>query len=205
MVGLVANLRISATIEHQIAEGGFGYICYSTHDTSSPQIKYALKQIICPDEETRLLCRSEAKIHRTLGDSHENIMKLLGIKFLDNGNKSNKSSGGGNDGLCYMRFPLITGGSFQDEINKRCLLDDDRHGDSIVRGYFKTPEILNGFLGLLKGVKAMHDAGYAHCDIELENILLGNSNNSTSFYGDKETGGGRVNSNSSIGTPIIFQ
>lgn len=176
---------ISAAMEYQIAEGGFSYI-YSAHDTSSPHIKYALKRIICPDEETKVSCRSEAKIHRTLSN-HDNIMKLLGVKFLDQGN--NKS-----DGICFMLFPLITGGSLRDEINKRGLLDDDAMIQGNAR-HFTNSEILNIFLGLLKGVKSMHDAGYAHCDIKLENIML---DNSSSFYQDEETGGGTIK------TPILM-
>jgi serine/threonine kinase 16 len=187
---------ISATIDHQIAEGGFSYI-YSAHDTHAPNVKYALKRIICPDEETKNACRSEAKVHRML-DHHDNVMKLLGIKF-DN------SSSNGNDRMCYMLFPLITGGSLRDEITKRRLLDSNLHDGDVQ--YFRTEEILNILRALLKGVKAVHDAGYAHRDIKLENIMLDkpllSSSTMTSSYRDEEMGSGS-DGNSALGTPILM-
>lgn len=187
---------ISATIEHQIAEGGFSYI-YLAHDADSPSTKYALKRIICPDEETRIACRAEAKVHRVLGH-HENIMPLKGMKF------DTSSGGSGNrESLCYMLFPLISGGSLRDAISARRILDDEsiiNHSNQQSRDgrYFTNEEILNVFIGLLKGVKSLHDAGYAHCDIKLENILL---DKSLSDFRDEEMGNGR---SSGLGTPILM-
>lgn len=145
---------ISAIMEHQIAEGGFSYI-YLAHDAETPNIKYALKRIICPDEETRISCRAEAKVHRVLGH-HENIMQLKGMKFdMPNGGSNSRES------VCYMLFPLISGGSLRDAISGRRILDDDAlisHTNQLSRDsrYFTNAEILKVFIGLLRGVKALH-------------------------------------------------
>lgn len=194
---------ISATIEHQIAEGGFSYI-YSAHDANSPRIRYALKRIICPDEETLSECRAEAKVHRMV-DHHVNTMKLLGMKIESNPN------GGTEDRVCYMLFPLITGGSLRDEVTKRKLLQDDawvesqqqRNLSATDSRYFTTVDILNIFAGLLKGVKAMHDAGYCHCDIKLENVMLDKSSIPSS-YNDEEMGSGNARNDNRNGTPILM-
>ena len=206
---------ISATVEHQIAEGGFSYI-YLAHDTNSPHVKYALKRIICPDRETMDACRSEANVHRILmfdldldhqHDHREHIMQLLGIKFDSNDR---------NDRLCYMLFPLVTGGSLRDEVTKRQLLQlDGSYNSTTVTmnepRYLTTMQILNIFLGLLNGVKVMHDAGYAHCDIKLENVMLDNKfrhyKGNHDHGNDEELGlglGKNNDENGMLGTPILM-
>ena len=188
---------ISATIQHQIAEGGFSYI-YLAHDMESPNIKYALKRIMCPDEEIRISCRAEAKVHRDLGH-HENIMQLKGMKFETS-----------NDSVCYMLFPLISGGSLRDAVSSRKILDDEAtisHINPLSRDqrYFTNEQILSVFIGMLKGVKAMHNAGYAHCDIKLENVMLDISNSgSMSSYKDEEMGSGAGARKNYLGTPILM-
>ena len=212
---------INATIDTKIAEGGFSYI-YSAHDVQSPTVKYALKRIMCPDEETIQLCQNEAKIHRIL-DHHVNAMTLLGMKFELDSNSSSSNASSGQ--VCYMLFPLITGGSLRDEITKRRLLQygdthysHHHHNHNRDPQYFTTIDILTIFHGVLKAVKAMHDAGYAHCDIKLENVMLDQSNsNSSSSYVDEEMGSGitMTNSNSTtsssngnsshnLGTPVLM-
>jgi len=67
-----------------------------------------------------------------------------------------------------MLFPLITGGSLRDEVNQRLLLSDDLNQVRALR----ERQVLTIFKGVLKGVKSLHDAGYAHYDVKLENVLL---------------------------------
>lgn len=150
---------ISVSIEKKIAEGGFSYI-YSAHDSSRRSRKFALKRVLCPDEEIVIACKKEAKVHRTVGNNNVNTLPLLGLKF-DTSSLQTK---------CYMLFPLITGGSLRDELSKRKLLIN-----SVIesdRSPFTETQLLWLFKGILRGVLSMHDMGFAHRDIKLENVLL---------------------------------
>mmetsp|Transcript_1802 Transcript_1802/g.2701 ORF Transcript_1802/g.2701 Transcript_1802/m.2701 type:complete len:384 (-) Transcript_1802:471-1622(-) len=152
-------------ITRQIAEGGFSVIfsardCNESRSSSGAgNTTYALKRIICPDEETTKKCREEADIHRAF--NHCNLMPLLGFKF-------EKCHAGEYYGkVCYMLFPLYES-SLRDEVTKRNLL-----GDELERQHpWKERELLEIFAGIVDAVTAMHKGGYAHRDIKLENILL---------------------------------
>lgn len=156
---IIFDNGISVTKERKIAEGGFSYI-YSAHNSSFPSTKYALKRIVCPDREIVIACQNEAKVHQTLGNTNINLLPLIALKF--------DSSGPQN--ICYMLFPLITGGSLRDEVSKRMLLRENILETE--RRPFSEIQLLRIFKGILHGVVAMHDSGLAHCDIKLENVLL---------------------------------
>jgi len=155
------------TVKQKIAEGGFSYV-YSA--TDSLQRKYALKRIICSDECMIDACRREVDVHREVRGDH--VLHLFNVKYISSPQR-----------MCYMLFPLITGGSLRDEINQRNILCDDLNQVRALR----ERQLLHLFKGVLKGVKSLHDAGYAHCDVKLENVLLdrqGLSNNDGT--GDEE-------------------
>ena len=175
---------IRVHIDRKISEGGFSYI-YSASD-ASPSSRgrrkhYAVKRIVCPDDELVLGCKREAKIHQTVGNLETNTLPLLAIQFDMTQPQT----------TCYMLFPLISGGSLRDEITKRNILNDlsgntrNNHNSPILRP-FTEYEVLHIFLGILRGTKAIHDAGYAHCDIKLENILLEEKQYTKGF--DEEVG-----------------
>ena len=67
-----------------------------------------------------------------------------------------------------MLFPLISGGSLRNHVTRRKLLSDD-WGE--VRPWTER-QVLTLFRGVLEGVSTLHRAGYAHCDVKLENVLL---------------------------------
>jgi serine/threonine kinase 16 len=168
----------------KIAEGGFSYI-YSAHDDRYPSKRYAVKRIQCPDNDIVQACLQEEKVHLSLGNLHPNIMPLLGFK-LDNSYKQR---------LCYMLFPLIEGGSLRDEVTKRNLLKDDFQ-EKRIQQPFSERQVLYLFQQLLQGVSAVHNEGLAHCDIKLENILLGDQD----VYARDEEIGGSLN----LGKPILM-
>jgi len=156
---IVFDNGISVEREGKIAEGGFSYI-YAASDSSFPGEKYALKRIVCPDKEIIVACKNEAKVHQTLGNKNTNLLPLISLKFDSSGPQT----------VCYMLFPLITGGSLRDEISKRLLLRDDVIESD--RRPFTEKQILRIFKGVLRGVMAIHDSGLAHRDIKLENVLM---------------------------------
>ena len=173
---------ITVQMGTKIAEGGFSYI-YSAYDVRFRSKKYAVKRILCPDDDIVQACLQEEKVHLSLGNHHPNIMPLLGFK-LDNSYKQR---------FCYMLFPLIKGGSLRDEITKRNLLKDEFQ-ENIIQP-FSEGQVLQLFQQLLRGVSACHDEGLAHCDIKLENILLGNP----VAYKDEELG-----ASFNTGNPILM-
>lgn len=141
------------TVQQKIAEGGFSYV-YSATDTL--QRKYALKRIMCNDEDMMDACRREVDVHRKVRGDH--VLHLFNVKYTSSRPQR----------MCYMLFPLITGGSLRDEVNRRKLLSNDLNQIRALR----ERQLLNLFKGVLLGVKSLHDAGYAHYDVKLENVLL---------------------------------
>jgi Serine/threonine protein kinase len=155
----------TVTIRQKIAEGGFSYIYCAT---DSLKRTYALKRIICSDDDILQSCRKEINVHRQVRG--ENVLHLFDCKFVNyyNATSSSSSSSSSSQRICYMLFPFITGGSLRDQVNRRNLLSDDLTQVKPI----KERQVLTLFKGVLEGVKSLHRAGYAHCDVKLENVLL---------------------------------
>jgi serine/threonine kinase 16 len=160
----------TVTIRHKIAEGGFSYIYCAT---DSLQRKYALKRIICSDDDILQTCRKEINVHRQVRG--ENVLHLFDWKFMNHtttsASSSSSSLSSSSQRICYMLFPFITGGSLRDQVNQRNLLSDDL---TLVKP-IQERQVLTLFKGVLEGVMSLHRAGYAHCDVKLENVLLDKS------------------------------
>jgi len=168
-------------VSHKIAEGGFSYI-YSATDTRKLNRQYALKRIICSDEEVIQLCQREAEVHRSVTGA--NVLQMYGIKFERAPQR-----------VCYMLFPLIKGGSLRDEVSARNIL----HNNVEMARPIKEREILGVFKGILNGVITLHNAGYRHGDVKLENVLLEKSGN------DEESGFPITTIGSqSLGNPVLM-
>ncbi len=181
------------SIHQKIAEGGFSYIYSATEaNRSRPHTKYALKRIICGDEESFEQCRKEVDVHRRIQsmpeNNHANLLYLFHVKYVHDNHRR----------LCYMLFPLISGGSLRDHVTRRNLLSDDCKD---VRPWNKR-QLLNLFHGVVKGVSVMHRAGYAHCDCKLENVLLDDVD---AGHNDHVRGAGDIEMNNQcLGRPILM-
>ena len=155
-----------------LAEGGFSYVFDATEDVShnapssqrsttsaaaTPK-QYALKQIRCPEPSMLHDCRQEAAVHRAAGtNSHPNLLPLLGFTVVDHC-------------VAYMLFPKMNR-SLRQEINHRIL---DAPGDcyNVTRPPWTEVDVLNLFVGMTRGVQALHGAQYSHRDIKVENIMF---------------------------------
>lgn len=169
----------------QIAQGGFSFVFEATpvgdeaHSTAtiattatattaatSSNTIYALKRIQCPDAESIQACRREAAVHRSIGTHHPNILPLWGLAISVSGSE------------CYMLFPYLPH-SLRAEVNRRLWEPRD-----VI--YNRRPPwtpvyvVLQLFLGICHGVQALHEAGYSHRDVKLENVLLANADSSSS-------------------------
>ena len=190
---LTLDSGIQCRVGRQIAEGGFSVVfratpvgSSSTADNSSSV--YALKRIRCMDAETRSACLKEAKVHRALSKNNSSgakqyTMPLIGMTFTD------------NNSMCYMLFPFYPY-SLRQEINQRIFdplqeLEESqkKHQHSALRSKHKQQlndllnfqpwneaVVLKMFQHLCEAVNAMHQAGYTHRDIKVENVLLQGSN-----------------------------
>jgi serine/threonine kinase 16 len=135
----------------QIAEGGFSFVFEATDSTGA---KYALKRVHVGDPDALQHCLREAGVHRSL--QHPHLMPILGVcqeQFM-----------------VYMLFPYVPQ-SLRSVVNKAIFESKPP------RKPFTEMRVLQMFHQILSGVSAMHDAGYSHRDIKLENVLLDDRGN----------------------------
>jgi len=178
----------SVVVDHQIEEGGFGAIFVaretswtnkkrkhiesvpfdcSTKKTTTPTT-YALKRIDCcnssgqTDQEKIDMCSREANLHSTF--HHKNLMRISGIKFISD----QKTKTSCTIKTCYMLFPYIPK-SIRSDISARRLLEDTKECN---RRPYSESEALDLFAGIADGVRTIHEYGYSHRDLKVENILL---------------------------------
>ena len=183
------STRRTVVVDHQIAEGGFGAIFVardatsankkrkhietapadcSTNSTSSHPMTYALKRIDCcnihgqTDQEKIDMCSREASLHTTF--HHKNLMKIFGIQFTS----EEKTKTSSTIKTCYMLFPYIPT-SIRNDISKRRLLEDTEESN---RRPYSEIEALDLFAGICDGVRTLHEYGYSHRDLKVENVLL---------------------------------
>jgi len=165
-------------IGNQIGEGGFSVVFEARDDkpfkflirSSSSSVRnrnkkrYALKRIMCNDKETIMKCEKECEIHRRF--KHPNLLPLLATKIDQQSENLN---------VCYMLFPYLSS-SLRDEIKGRGLIQDSNIPSSHrIVVPFKERELLEIFSGCVDAVSAMHEKGYSHNDIKVENVMFGSS------------------------------
>lgn len=170
----VGNVQV--LVGKKLAEGGFSWVLQAT-DRYTGQ-SYALKRIHCPDTELLRACEAEAAVHRAV-EGQAQCMQLLGFTIEKQ--------------TCYMLFPLYAH-SLRDIVNRRTGLMEDastqpqqqkqqQHpyghaSSSMSASNYKEPapwpelRALQLFHGIMMGIRALHEAGYSHRDIKLENVLL---------------------------------
>ncbi|OEU22942.1 kinase-like protein [Fragilariopsis cylindrus CCMP1102] len=172
---------IRVRCQNQIAEGGFSVIFLATDvddrtatTSSTSRNKYVLKRIRCHDSE-----RIPSTTTESTNDSlSSHFMPLLGTTFSE------------NNTVCYMLFPYISH-SLKKEIDRRIfqpfeemtngnrstILSSQSQKNKIIRDALTMPPwsetvVLRWFEQLIDAVILMHDAGYTHRDIKIDNVLL---------------------------------
>uniref|UniRef100_A0A8C9HR08 non-specific serine/threonine protein kinase n=1 Tax=Piliocolobus tephrosceles TaxID=591936 RepID=A0A8C9HR08_9PRIM len=133
----------------KLGEGGFTYVdlVEGLHDGHF----YALKRILCHEQQDREEAQQEADMHRLF--SHPNILRLVAYRLRERGAKHE----------AWLLLPFFKRGTLR---NERERLKD--------KGNFLTEDqILWLLLGICRGLEAIHAKGYAHRDLKPTNILLG--------------------------------
>ena len=156
-----------------IGEGGFSTVYKvketkssrnrrNTSQSKSPKKSYAIKRMICKDDEWIIRCEEEIKMHRIC--VHTNVLPLLACSSV-------RKPRGITEYL--LMLPLCSRGGLQDSI-------DCANNVSIKRNQkisaFTESECLSIFSSICKGVKALHSAGFTHRDLKPANILFSTDN-----------------------------
>uniref|UniRef100_A0A2K5LQ27 non-specific serine/threonine protein kinase n=1 Tax=Cercocebus atys TaxID=9531 RepID=A0A2K5LQ27_CERAT len=137
----------------KLGEGGFSYVdlVEGLHDGHF----YALKRILCHEQQDREEAQREADMHRLF--SHPNILRLVAYCLRERGAKHE----------AWLLLPFFKRGTLWNEIER---LKD--------KGNFLTEDqILWLLLGICRGLEAIHAKAFlsrdAHRDLKPTNILLG--------------------------------
>ncbi|XP_023385513.1 serine/threonine-protein kinase 16 isoform X1 [Pteropus medius] len=133
----------------KLGEGGFSYVdlVEGLHDGHF----YALKRILCHEQQDREEAQREADMHRLF--HHPNILHLVAYCLRERGTKHE----------AWLLLPFFKRGTLWNEIER---LKD--------KGNFLTEEqILQLLLGICRGLEAIHAQGYAHRSVGGPCVLLG--------------------------------
>ncbi|CAL9003923.1 unnamed protein product [Prunus brigantina] len=144
----IGNLKIH--VKNAIAEGGFSCV-YLARDAVHVSKQYALKHIICNDEEMLELVMKEISVMKLLR-GHPNVVTLHAHTFLDMGRTK--------EALLVMEF-----------CDKSLVNVLESRG----AGFFDEKQALAIFRDVCNAVFAMHSQSppIAHRDLKAENLLLG--------------------------------
>ncbi|XP_022152646.1 probable serine/threonine-protein kinase DDB_G0276461 isoform X2 [Momordica charantia] len=144
----VGNIKIH--VRNVIAEGGFSCV-YLAKDAVHLSKQYALKHIICNDEESLELVLKEVSVMKSLR-GHPNVVTLYAHTIIDMGRTK--------EALLVMEF---------------CEKSLVNVLESRGAGYFDEKQVLLIFRDVCNAVFAMHchSPPIAHRDLKAENVLLG--------------------------------
>ncbi|XP_040842488.1 serine/threonine-protein kinase 16 isoform X2 [Ochotona curzoniae] len=133
----------------KLGEGGFSYVdlVEGLHDGHF----YALKRILCHEQQDREDAQREADMHRLF--HHPNILRLVAYCLRERDAKHE----------AWLLLPFFKRGTLWTEIER---LKDKGN-------FLSEDQILQLLLGICRGLEAIHAKGYAHRDLKPTNILLG--------------------------------
>lgn len=144
----IGNLKVH--VRNAIAEGGFSCV-YLARDATNGSKQYALKHIICNDEESLEVVKKEVSVMKSLR-GHPNVVMLCAQAIFDMGRTK--------EALLVMEY-----------CEKSLVNTLESRG----AGYFEEKQILVIFRDVCNAVFAMHcqSPPIAHRDLKAENVLLG--------------------------------
>ncbi|CAA0827137.1 Protein kinase superfamily protein [Striga hermonthica] len=145
----IGNFKVQ--VRNPIAEGGFSCV-YLARDALHGSKQYALKHIICSDEESQELVIKEISVMKSL-KGHPNIVTLHAHAIFDMGRTT--------EALLLMEY-----------CEKSLVNVLDSRGGA---GFFEEKQVLAIFRDICNAVFAMHcqKPPIAHRDLKAENLLLG--------------------------------
>ncbi|KAK2967585.1 hypothetical protein RJ640_030456 [Escallonia rubra] len=137
----------------RVGHGSFGTVNLAVPRSQNPEFPPLMAVKSCSVSHSASLM-NEKLILDELRNCSPQIIQCFGDDFsLENGEK-----------LYNILLEFASGGALADKLKSSC---DRRFLESDVRRYTKS---------ILKGLLSIHQGGYVHCDIKLQNILLFNQN-----------------------------
>ena len=164
----------------KLADGGFSEV-FLARDADGGDM-YALKRMVCQTAAAKADAKSELKLLKAFG-AHPNLIAVLGASA-----RAMTMPGQRVESMeIHFLFPLYRDGSLFDIM--WAALEKKRSGSNGGNGSrdgsqgfgsdggawpFPEPFLLQVASGVAKGLKAMHDKGYAHLDMKPHNVMLAN-------------------------------
>uniref|UniRef100_A0A4X2JT23 non-specific serine/threonine protein kinase n=1 Tax=Vombatus ursinus TaxID=29139 RepID=A0A4X2JT23_VOMUR len=133
----------------KLGEGGFSYV--DLVEGLQDGHFYALKRILCHEQQDQDEAQREADMHRLF--QHPNILRLEAYCLTERGSKQE----------AWLLLPFFKKGTLWNEVE----------GLKDKGNFLSEDQILLLLLGICRGLEAIHAKGYAHRDLKPTNILLG--------------------------------
>ncbi|KAK3015451.1 hypothetical protein RJ639_006813 [Escallonia herrerae] len=166
----------------RVGHGSFGTVNLAVPRSQNPEFPPLMAVKSCSVSHSASLMNEKLILDELRSCSPE-IIQCFGDDFsLENGEK-----------LYNILLEFASGGALADKLKSSC---DRRFLESDVRWYTKS---------ILKGLLSIHQSGYVHCDIKLQNILLFNQDDGVKIadFGLAKKDHDNVSSNSPRG-PFDF-
>ena len=124
---------------------------------------FAVKRMVCKDDEWIIRCEEEIKMHRVC--VHTNILPLLATSSVRCGRSATEY---------LLLLPLCPRGSLQDAIDRAGSLNT-RSGN-VPTSAFTEAECFSLFVSVCEGVQQIHSSGFSHRDLKPANVLFSANN-----------------------------
>jgi len=141
-----------------LGEGGFSYV-FLAEDADDPTRKFALKKILCHDEDALEVAVREAELYSQF--DHNNLLSIYDYTVV-----RSKAVDGAKE--VVMLMPLFRSGSLFDQ-----LVTMEEAGNR-----YSETEALALFISICSGVAALHgnDPPLCHRDLKPANVMLSDQN-----------------------------
>ncbi|CAG9312364.1 unnamed protein product [Blepharisma stoltei] len=138
----------TVNIQEKLSEGGYAYV-YKCVDINTNK-EYALKKILCQDQERYRMAQREVEVMRAIPEN-DNIVRFYDSTVITEGKTRS----------VLLLLELCTEGTLINLLEK-------------YNGQLSLPQILYIIKEILTAVQVVHRAGFIHRDLKVENILLHN-------------------------------
>lgn len=131
-----------------ISEGGYAYVYRAVETTTSQE--FALKKILCQNQERLDFAQREVQVMQTL-PSHPNIVRFYGASSVTENNTQ----------VVLILMELCKGGTLINLLER-------------YEGQLNLEQVLFCLKEICQGIQVVHQAGYVHRDLKVENVLVEN-------------------------------
>ena len=139
---------LNLELRDKLSEGGYAYV-YKAVDLNTGS-EYAVKKSLCQSSELLAMAQREINIMKSL-PAHDNIVRYYDSLVTVQSNTQ----------IVLIVMELCTGGTLVNLLEK-------------YNGVLSLAQVFYIMKEICLGVQAIHDAGFIHRDLKIENVLLMN-------------------------------